>query len=77
MTNEELLNRLINLQLGITAIDSALVGLENETHLPPDLPRINRMHRNLRKASANLITTTTIAQQWIYYTGGLQPPSEA
>lgn len=77
MDNKELLTDLLNLQLAIDAVDAKLVEQHNEEHLPPNMRRVDRMHRNLREASAKLITTMNLAQQWIYYTGGLQPPSEA
>jgi hypothetical protein len=77
VTNEELLTELLRLQLAIDALGTKIVTQHNEEHLPPNMRRVDRMHRNLREASAKLITTMNLAQQWIYYTGGLQPPSEA
>jgi hypothetical protein len=77
MTNQELLNELVTHQLAIEAIAALIAAQTNEDHLTPSVQRIPRIHRNLREASAKLITTMNLAQQWIYYTGGLQPPSEA
>jgi len=71
MTNEELLTELVRLQFRIEALDATLSAYTDDERLAPGLRRIERMRSNFRKISTKLITTSNIAQQWIYYTGGL------
>ena len=74
MTNEELLTELVRLQLDIDAVHTELAGRTDDSDHQPNMHRLERVRRNLRQASAKIITATNITQQWIYYTGGLKTP---